>query len=157
MSIIYCEKHDLRWDSDFKSECPACESEPTIAELAQEIVSHSDAMLRRGLSPHLYGTDRVTHVEPLAREVLRLAKLASELDPLDVYEKTIEIEKHWKQRAEKAEADMIKARDTALEDAAKVCEVIIHVPHGDGSYAGMFRHFGNQQCAAAIRAMRSKP
>jgi len=27
MSIIYCDKHDLKWDSDFKSECPACENE----------------------------------------------------------------------------------------------------------------------------------
>lgn len=26
MSIIYCDKHDLKWDSDFKSECPACEN-----------------------------------------------------------------------------------------------------------------------------------
>ncbi len=27
MSIIYCEKHDLRWDSDFLEECPQCENE----------------------------------------------------------------------------------------------------------------------------------
>ena len=27
MSIIYCERHDLRWDSDLKDECPACENE----------------------------------------------------------------------------------------------------------------------------------
>ena len=53
-------------------------------------------------------------------------------------------------------ADLVKARDTALEDAAKVCNDIIYVPHGDGSYTGMFRHFGNQQCAAAIRAMKGK-
>lgn len=32
MSIIYCERHDLRWDSDFKGECPMCESEPTADE-----------------------------------------------------------------------------------------------------------------------------
>ncbi len=25
MSIIYCEKHDLRWDSDMQEECPRCE------------------------------------------------------------------------------------------------------------------------------------
>lgn len=29
MSIIYCERHDLKWDSDRKDECPACENEPT--------------------------------------------------------------------------------------------------------------------------------
>ena len=25
MSIIYCERHDLRWDSDYKERCPGCE------------------------------------------------------------------------------------------------------------------------------------
>lgn len=28
MSIIYCEKHDRRWDSDKLDECPQCENEP---------------------------------------------------------------------------------------------------------------------------------
>ena len=28
MSIIYCEKHDRRWDSDTETECPICEHEP---------------------------------------------------------------------------------------------------------------------------------
>ena len=27
MSIIYCEKHDRRWDSDKLDECPLCESD----------------------------------------------------------------------------------------------------------------------------------
>ena len=27
MSIIYCELHGLNWDSDKRSECPACENE----------------------------------------------------------------------------------------------------------------------------------
>ena len=27
MSIIYCERHDHSWDSDFLAECPACENE----------------------------------------------------------------------------------------------------------------------------------
>jgi len=31
MSIIYCEKHDRRWDSDWLSECPLCENEPASA------------------------------------------------------------------------------------------------------------------------------
>lgn len=26
MSIIYCERHDRRWDSDKLEECPSCES-----------------------------------------------------------------------------------------------------------------------------------
>ena len=28
MSIIYCEKHDRKWDSDKLEECPLCENEP---------------------------------------------------------------------------------------------------------------------------------
>ena len=27
MSIIYCEKHARRWDSDFREDCPICENE----------------------------------------------------------------------------------------------------------------------------------
>ena len=27
MSIIYCEKHDRRWDSDKLDDCPLCENE----------------------------------------------------------------------------------------------------------------------------------
>ena len=33
MSIIYCEKHDRHWDSDFKEGCPVCENEPTPNEV----------------------------------------------------------------------------------------------------------------------------
>ena len=32
MSIIYCEKHDRRWDSDKLDECPLCENEPAPAD-----------------------------------------------------------------------------------------------------------------------------
>ena len=32
MSIIYCEKHDLRWDSDFAEVCPRCEIEADADE-----------------------------------------------------------------------------------------------------------------------------
>lgn len=35
MSIIYCEKHDRRWDSDRLEECPECENEPK--EAAQQV------------------------------------------------------------------------------------------------------------------------
>lgn len=27
MSIIYCEKHSRRWDSDYLEHCPSCEDE----------------------------------------------------------------------------------------------------------------------------------
>ena len=30
MSIIYCEKHDLKWDSDHFKMCPVCENEPVF-------------------------------------------------------------------------------------------------------------------------------
>ncbi len=43
MSIIYCERHDLKWDSDRKDECPACENEPpqmnkSVLQIANDIV-----------------------------------------------------------------------------------------------------------------------
>ena len=57
-------------------------------------------------------SDRKTYAQLETR--LRQAEAAlAELDPLDVYEKTIEIEKRWKQRAEQAEADLAKAREDA--------------------------------------------
>jgi len=37
MSIIYCEKHSHRWDSDTKENCPICETEEAI-----------DAAMRKG-------------------------------------------------------------------------------------------------------------
>lgn len=30
MSMIYCDKHDLKWDSDHKSECPQCDADPVV-------------------------------------------------------------------------------------------------------------------------------
>lgn len=35
MSIIYCEKHDQRWDSDKLEECPLCENEPAPSSSEQ--------------------------------------------------------------------------------------------------------------------------
>lgn len=43
MSIIYCERHDLRWDSDYKSECPRCEDEPTAEEAAEAVPTIYDS------------------------------------------------------------------------------------------------------------------
>ena len=39
MSIMYCEKHDRKWDSDRLGFCPLCENEPSKLEeaLDQEI------------------------------------------------------------------------------------------------------------------------
>ena len=28
MSIIFCDKHSVKWDSDKLDECPKCENEP---------------------------------------------------------------------------------------------------------------------------------
>ena len=34
MSVIYCEKHDRRWDSDYQENCPLCEpSQNQIREM----------------------------------------------------------------------------------------------------------------------------
>ena len=37
MSIMYCEKHDRRWDSDFLEECPQCENEEVDADADREM------------------------------------------------------------------------------------------------------------------------
>jgi hypothetical protein len=31
MSIIYCEKHDLKWDSDRREDCPSCEESEQLS------------------------------------------------------------------------------------------------------------------------------
>lgn len=33
MSIIYCEKHDRKWDSDKLIDCPICENTPALPRL----------------------------------------------------------------------------------------------------------------------------
>ena len=35
MSIMYCEKHDRRWDSDRLEMCPICENEP-VGEVSEK-------------------------------------------------------------------------------------------------------------------------
>ena len=98
--------------------------------------------------------DRLALIEE--NEQLRAEAIAAEADLSDERAKNEMAEHKLVVEREALKADLVKARDTALEDAAKVCNDIIYVPHGDGSYTGMFRHFGNQQCAAAIRAMKGK-
>ena len=95
----------------------------TLLKLADEMeqlgkeaqVAHD---LHDSLGVH-WGDDPYVNIKGLQRDAARLAQLASELDPLDVYEKTIEIEKHWKQRAEQAEAerDRLLADNKELRDA----------------------------------------
>ena len=42
MSIIYCELHGLNWDSDKRSECPACENEHAEDEEAETDMTNSE-------------------------------------------------------------------------------------------------------------------
>ena len=44
MSIIYCEMHDLRWDSDKKERCPQCEADNT--DIVSELTASLEAALR---------------------------------------------------------------------------------------------------------------
>ena len=41
MSIIYCEKHDRRWDSDRLEMCPVCENEPEKPDLLPKFYTPS--------------------------------------------------------------------------------------------------------------------
>ena len=69
----------------------------------------------------------------------------AELDPLDVYEKTIEIEKHWKQRAEQAEAE----RDRLLADNKARREALELIARGDIDRGAQMREIAR---AALLRA-----
>ena len=46
MSIIYCDKHDRKWDSDKLDICPVCETEPeeTTSELERELAAGKRAL-----------------------------------------------------------------------------------------------------------------
>ena len=55
------------------------------------------------------------------------------------------------QRANDAEAQRDKARNDALEQAAKVCEELRHPNWSDEDHAWIM---GTEACAAAIRAMK---
>ena len=80
-----------------------------------------------------------------------LPKIAEETKAaLEIAEHLLEQER---QRASQAESALATARAAERERCAKVCEDIIEVPHGDGSYTGLFRHYGNQKCAQSIRAL----
>jgi len=43
MSIIFCEKHDRKWDSDYLEECPLCENEESTREEDVDDPRHGQA------------------------------------------------------------------------------------------------------------------
>lgn len=44
------------------------------------------------------------------------------------------------------------ARADERERCARLCEAVVRVPVGDGTYHEMYTHLGNKACAEAIRA-----
>ena len=46
MSIIYCDKHDRKWDSDKLYECPLCENETDQSAKTPRKASVKDIQLR---------------------------------------------------------------------------------------------------------------
>ena len=57
MSIIYCEKHDRRWDSDRLDMCPVCENEPVgeVSERERILLAAKGAVQRgAGLNCLIY-------------------------------------------------------------------------------------------------------
>ena len=86
MSIIYCEKHDRRWDSDRLEMCPVCENGPMfpndagysapieqpmsererkLVEFAMRVQSYLDFVV-----PHLFVPESNTENERLAQEIV---------------------------------------------------------------------------------------
>ena len=61
MSIIYCELHDLRWDSDMKDECPACENEPPPK--AEENMTQSPLQIANDIVEACPGTGKLTSAQ----------------------------------------------------------------------------------------------
>lgn len=43
---MYCEKHDIRWDSDTKEQCPSCEQEQPVCELCGEPMPEGEEMFK---------------------------------------------------------------------------------------------------------------
>ena len=73
MSIMYCEKHNRRWDSDKLDDCPTCEDEPMdkgSIELARSICEEVSGELPDG---EQYGS--VDCAEILSRRVRRAEAL----------------------------------------------------------------------------------
>lgn len=58
MSIIYCEKHDLRWDSDFLEECPQCSDDREEEFPSKETDEKLDDP-RHGQADHINRENRV--------------------------------------------------------------------------------------------------
>lgn len=42
------------------------------------------------------------------------------------------------------------------ERCARLCEAVVRVPVGDGTYHEMYMHLGNEACAEAIRAPKKE-
>ena len=87
MSIMYCEKHDRRWDSDKLEICPLCENGLTTPEAQFEDICDE---LKVQMAPHLYEAVRVFHARltaPLAEAGATEAALWSDLvllHPMDL-------------------------------------------------------------------------
>lgn len=62
MSIMYCEKHDRRWDSDFLEECPICENE-YAGTIGAYTMKHTPLPWSISVAGLIYGK----YNEPIAR------------------------------------------------------------------------------------------
>ena len=64
MSIIYCEKHDLKWDSDNQDECPMCACDfpertglPLPHQISSTAIKIADDILRGGHDPRFVSSE----------------------------------------------------------------------------------------------------
>ena len=80
MSIIYCEAHDLQWDSDKKNECPLCELESrspeAILALAECYADPDEAFV---IGDTKSSNERRRVVNLFAIEIVRLSKALNDM------------------------------------------------------------------------------
>ena len=97
MSIIYCEKHDRRWDSDRLEMCPECENEPEKPDLLPKFYTPSQKCSQCGESikyieangcPERCGrpaktpaTPRAMPIQPTSRSQFKRMTAQGAIDP----------------------------------------------------------------------------
>ena len=77
MSIIYCEKHDRRWDSDKLDECPLCENEHPEGNtpMTDALVLHD----LYGVASDIATLRIIEHARQIERENMKLREFLREV------------------------------------------------------------------------------
>lgn len=100
MSIMYCEKHDTKWDSDFLSECPVCENEheevDVDAALIEALIRMREYFIRDGIvrkDEAILLLNAISAIEELQKLRVRFSGIIQENARFSMKIKTMESEK----------------------------------------------------------------